>query len=116
MSKAGVFKTVAVLVLGAVAGWVGRGFMGGSGKAVIDVKPGIREDKETSRYNKNVLIEGNTFRMYDNGTLLNAYCVDGLTWRNNTIEQTTAYPARKEDLKRFVTNFCDNVQIDEQIR
>ncbi len=83
------------------------------GKAVIDVKAGIREDKESSRYNKNVLIEGNTFRMYDDGTLLNAYCVDGLIWRNNTIEQTTAYPARAEKLERFVTNFCDNVQISE---
>lgn len=31
MSKAGVFKTVAVLVVGAAAGWFGRGFMGGGG-------------------------------------------------------------------------------------
>jgi hypothetical protein len=83
------------------------------GKAVIDVKAGIREDKEISRYNKNVLIEGNTFRMYDNGPLLNAYCVDGLTWRNNIVEQTTAYPAREQKLDRFATIFCDNVEIVE---
>jgi hypothetical protein len=68
------------------------------GKAVIDVKAGIREDKETSRYNKNIRVENNTFHMYDNGTLLNAYCVDGLIWRNNTVN---------------VVNFCDNVNIDE---
>lgn len=84
------------------------------GKAVIDVKAGIREDKETSRYNKNVLIENNTFRMYDDGTLLNAYCVDGLTWRNNTVEQTSAYPARKDPGKPFKINFCDNVDIAEE--
>ena len=83
------------------------------GKAVIDVKAGIREDKETSRYNKNMLIEGNTFRMYDEGTLLNAYCVDGLTWKDNTVEQTTAYPARTDEFKRFEINFCDNVSIEE---
>jgi len=83
------------------------------GKAVIDVKAGIREDKEASRYNKNMLIENNTFRMYDNGTLLNAYCVDGLIWRNNTVEQTSAYPARKNPGKSFEINFCDNVSINE---
>lgn len=83
------------------------------GKAVIDVKAGIREDKETSRYNRNVRIEGNTFRMYDEGTLLNAYCVDGLIWRNNKIEQTSAYPARKKKLERFQIRHCDNVVIED---
>ena len=33
MSKAGMFKTVAVLVVGAVAGWFGRGMLGGGGGA-----------------------------------------------------------------------------------
>lgn len=82
------------------------------GDAVIDVKAGIREDKETSRYNKNMLIENNTFRMYDDGLLLNAYCVDGLVWRSNKVEQTSAYPKRKEALKRFEVNYCDNVEIE----
>ena len=83
------------------------------GKAVIDVKAGIREDKETSRYNKSMLIENNTFHMYDGGLLLNAYCVDGLVWRSNTVEQTTAYPKREDALKRFEVNFCDNVEIEK---
>ncbi len=84
------------------------------GKAVIDVKAGIREDRENSRYNHNVLIENNTFRVYDEGTLLNAYCVDGLTWRNNKVEKTNAYPARDKKFKRFEINYCDNVSIDDR--
>ena len=83
------------------------------GKAVIDVKAGIREDKETSRYNRNVRVEGNTFRMYDQGLLLNAYCVDGLIWRNNQVEQTSAYPAREADQERYQVQFCDHVEIAE---
>ena len=83
------------------------------GKAIIDVKAGVREDKETSRYNRNILIENNTFKIYDDLTLLNAYCVDGLTWRNNTVEKTQAYPDREESFERFVVNYCDNVVIDD---
>ena len=83
------------------------------GTAVIDVKAGIREDRENSRYNRNVLIENNTFKVYDDGTLLNAYCVDGLTWRNNEVEKTNAYPAREKKFKRFEISYCDNVSIDD---
>ena len=84
------------------------------GNAVIDVKAGIREDKESSRYNRNILIENNTFRMYDELTLLNAYCVDGLTWRNNKVEKTDAYPKTEKSHKRYVVNYCENVQIDDK--
>jgi hypothetical protein len=84
------------------------------GKAVIDVKAGIMEDKETSRYNRNILIENNTFKIYDDLTLLNAYCVDGLIWRNNTIEKTEAYPKDGKSHKRFIIEYCNNVQIDDQ--
>ncbi len=83
------------------------------GKAVIDVKAGIKEDFETSRYNRNILIENNTFRVYDEGTLLNAYCVDGLTWRNNRVEKTNAYPPRKKKFEKFKVKFSSNVKIEE---
>lgn len=82
------------------------------GKAVIDVKAGILERKEESRYNKNVLIENNTFRVFDDSSLLNAYCVDGLVWRNNKVEKTNAYPASAKPSKRFAISYCDNVTID----
>lgn len=81
------------------------------GKAVIDVKAGVREGRETSRYNKNILVENNLFKVYDEGTLLNAYCVDGLVWKNNKLEMTKAYPERKQKFKRYITDFCDRVSI-----
>jgi hypothetical protein len=82
------------------------------GKAVIDVKAGILERREESRYNRNILIENNTFRMFDDLSLLHAYCVDGLTWRNNTVEKTDAYPPLGKSFKTFDISHCDNVSID----
>lgn len=82
------------------------------GKAIIDVKAGIREDKENSRYNRNILIENNIFRIYDELPLLNVYCVDGLTWRNNTVEKTEAYPETGKSYQRFIVKYSDNVDID----
>lgn len=84
------------------------------GQAVIDVMAGIREDKETARYNRNILIENNTFRVFDDYTLLNVYSVDGLTWRNNTVERTNAYPETTKKGKPFVVSYSDNVEIDDE--
>lgn len=84
------------------------------GNAIIDVRAGILEEKETSRYNRNILIEDNIFRTYDDLTLLNAYCVDGLIWRNNTIENTEVYPKSGKSNRRYIVNYCDNVQIDDE--
>lgn len=82
------------------------------GKAVIDVKAGIQERRDESRYNRNILIENNTFRIFDEVSLLHAYCVDGLIWRNNTIEKTDAYPPLNKSFKRFDISYSDNVIID----
>lgn len=84
------------------------------GKAVIDVDSGIREDREISRYNRNIRIEDNTFRMFDDLSLMHAYCVDGLTWRNNTVEKTDAYPPKNQSFKRFDISYCDHVSIDDE--
>lgn len=85
------------------------------GKAVIDVKAGIREDRAESRYNRNILIEENTFRIFDDVTLLHAYCVDGLVWQNNTIEKTAAYPDRGREAERFIVEHSDGIFIDELV-
>lgn len=82
------------------------------GKAVIDVKAGILERRGESRYNRNIRIENNTFRIFSEKTLLHAYCVDGLVWENNTVERTEAYPALKSEFPRFDISFSDNVMID----
>jgi hypothetical protein len=81
---------------------------------VIDVMAGIREQKEVSRYNRNIRIENNTFRMYDELPLLHAYCVDGLRWSGNKVERTDAYPPLNKGLPPFIIRHCDNVEIDTE--
>ncbi|NDV61559.1 right-handed parallel beta-helix repeat-containing protein [Puniceicoccales bacterium CK1056] len=82
------------------------------GKAIIDVKAGIHERKEESRYNRNIRIEDNTFRVFDDTPLLNVYCVDGLTWKNNTVEKTDAYSPTPRKFDAFNVTYSDNVSID----
>jgi hypothetical protein len=84
------------------------------GQAVIDVMAGIREQKEVSRYNRNIRIENNTFRMFDALPLLHAYCVDGLRWSCNKVEQTDAYAPANKGLPPFIISHCDNVKIDTE--
>ena len=81
------------------------------GSAVIAVGSGIY-DKEHSRYHSGIVVEGNTFRGFDS-RIINLYCVDGFTYRNNTIETTEDYPAYGDPEKRFVFNHCDNITVEE---
>lgn len=83
------------------------------GNAVIDVKAGIKEEFETSRYNRNIQITGNTFRTFDDALLLNIYCVDGLLWKDNKIEKTSDYQATRSNKSLFKIEHSDNVQIIE---
>ena len=84
------------------------------GKACIEVGSGIRKDvRHTSRYNKNITIENNVFRVFGNRSILNIYSVDGLTFRNNQLERTAAYPAipgPAEELYQVVDS--DNIAIE----
>lgn len=83
------------------------------GQAVIDVQAGIREHREISRYNKNIKIYDNTFRMFDRALLLHAYGVDGLHWKNNKIEITDDYPAQRNNPSWFKTEYCDRIRIKQ---
>ncbi len=79
---------------------------------IIAVDSGIRADRAKSRYHKNIRIENNTFNVFDEFPLLNVFCVDGLLWRNNKVNKTTAYPARKlKNPQPFKVSDCDNVKI-----
>lgn len=84
------------------------------GKAVIDVGTGITDNKEESRYNRNVQVYDNTFRVFDDALLLQAYCVDGIYWKNNKLERTVDYPALRTNLSLFKVEYCDNVRIDHE--
>ncbi len=65
------------------------------GKACIEVGSGIADEhKMTSRYNKNIRIEDNLFRVFGQHPLVLAYSVDGLLFRGNRLERTRDYPAQ----------------------
>lgn len=68
------------------------------GNACIQVGADITEEnRATCRYNKNILIEGNLFRVFSSLPLLSIYSVDGLTFTNNREEQTDDYPSSGAD-------------------
>jgi hypothetical protein len=72
------------------------------GKACIEVKSGIADEhKKTSRYNKNIRIEDNLFRVFGNHPLVQVYSVDGLTFEGNRLERTREYPAQEEPAGAF---------------
>lgn len=83
------------------------------GTAAIQVWAGISENKrETSRYNRNILIENNLFRVFT-PRILNMYCVDGLTYRNNKIEKTSDYKIPADRAEPFIVSHSSNVKIEK---
>ena len=83
------------------------------GRALIEVGAGIPpEFRAQSRYNKNIRIVGNTIRSF-HPALLDMYCVQGLTFTNNTLEKTESYPQWKADAPRFSITHCDDVQLQK---
>ncbi|MDU0356427.1 right-handed parallel beta-helix repeat-containing protein [Paraglaciecola aquimarina] len=84
------------------------------GTGIIAVAAGIdNKYKESSRYNKNILIENNTFKVFDYAPILNLFSVDGLVFKNNVIEKNSAYPARAKYKHLFVVNHSDAVSIEK---
>lgn len=83
------------------------------GEAIIDVQAGVLKDKEKSRYNKNIRIEHNTFRVFDDVLLLHALGVDSLIWRNNVIEKSQSYPMLRSRDSLFKIEHSDHISIKE---
>lgn len=72
------------------------------GKACIEVGSGIADEhKTTTRYNKNIRIENNLFRVFGNHPLVQVYSVDGLTFSGNRLELTHEYLAEKDSVGEF---------------
>ena len=84
----------------------------GWGSACIAVGTGLWNDRETSRYHRNLKIHDNVFRVFD-PRILNLYCVDGIDFQNNTIEMTNDYIYNRQETRRFVYENCDGVRIEE---
>lgn len=83
------------------------------GAACIAVGSRIPE-RETSRYHRNIRVEGNTFRVFD-PRIANLYCVDGFTFTaDNRIERTQDYPYSHKEKRSFVVENCDNIVIEKQ--
>ena len=85
------------------------------GKSCIQIGTGMTEAaRKTTRYNKNITIKNNLFRVFDSTPLLAIYAVDGLTFKDNRIEKTQAYPPRSQkDLGKFVIESSDHIQVEE---
>ncbi|MGJ8680543.1 right-handed parallel beta-helix repeat-containing protein [Paraglaciecola sp.] len=82
------------------------------GAGVIAVAAGIDDKyKDSARYNKNILIENNTFNVFDYAPILNLFSVEGVTFQNNKINKTSIYPERKQYQHLFVVNHSENVKI-----
>lgn len=71
---------------------------------------GIPNKEAGVYYHQNILIENNTFKVFD-PRILNLYSVDGLTFKNNTIEKTDYYPYTLDEQNPFVQNYCKNINI-----
>lgn len=83
------------------------------GTAAIQVRAGINESKrEISRYNRNILIEDNLFKVFT-PRILNMYSVDGLKYRNNRIENTSDYKMEDTNPEPFVVLYSSNVEIEK---
>lgn len=86
------------------------------GNSCIQVKAGIAEKfRRTTRYNQNIVIEDNLFRVFSPRPLLSIYSVDGLTFRGNRLERTQAYPATGTAEKLFDITDCDRVVVQEPV-
>jgi len=66
----------------------------------------------TSRYNKNLLVEQNLFRVFDGTPILYLECVEGVVFRENTIEKTTAYPDARPSAEQHLIRNCSGVQLE----
>ncbi len=80
------------------------------GEAIICITPSHRpENPDTEPYHQNIRIEGNTFRYYDYN-LVYARSVRNLTFQNNKIEFTTAFPMHGRKVN-FYFDGCRKAQI-----
>lgn len=86
------------------------------GNSVIQVGAGITEEhRKVSRYNRNIVIEDNLFRVFSPMPLLSLYSVDGLIFRGNRLERSQAYPATGPAGPLFDITHSDRVDVQEPV-
>lgn len=87
------------------------------GTGCIQVGSGIADEfRSVSRYNRNIRIQDNLFRIFSNLPILSLYSVDGITFTGNRLERTNAYPvAEQENWQMFDITDSDNVRIEKPV-
>ena len=79
----------------------------------MQVGSGINSNvRKDSRYNKNIVVENNVFRIFD-PRIVNFYSVDNFVFKNNKIEKTNDYITKNPTAKAFITDDSSNVDIKE---
>lgn len=73
-----------------------------------NIEPNVRAN---SRYNKNIVIENNVFKIFS-APILTLYSVDNASFKDNQIIKTDTYPSTvSSDTDLFVIENCTNVDI-----
>lgn len=80
------------------------------GVGCIGVNTRIIEDKDKSRYHRNIMVTDNQFNIFD-PTIAYLYCVDGFTFKNNKVQQSDKYKHVRNETRRFITEDCSNILI-----
>lgn len=83
----------------------------GWGNACIAVGTGLWEHRDSSRYHHDIRIHDNIFN-YCNPRILSLYCVDGLDFRNNTLNYSDQYIFDTTGVEMFKYQDCDGITID----
>lgn len=82
------------------------------GIGCIGVGTRIDKDREISRYHKNITVVNNTFKIFD-PCIAYLYCVDGFTFKDNTIEKSDKYKYIRDETRTFAITTSDNIVIEE---
>jgi hypothetical protein len=81
-------------------------------RALISIDPVIKQHTPGKTYHRNIVIEGNHFKVFD-APLVFARSVDGLTIKGNTFERSDAFPPWHPNKDAFLFESCLNITIQD---
>ena len=81
-------------------------------EAIISIYPEVKEpEKQTERYHRNILIEGNTFLTH-HVPLIYAISADNLIFRNNVVKYDNKYPGINSG-KTYILKHCGKTDLQK---
>lgn len=87
---------------------------GGRKASLIWINPHLRTVPKGGFYESGIVIENNEFRSFDR-SVLNAFSVDGLVFRNNSITPSGTYKPFFPDMPEINIRHCRNVSISGNV-